>query len=486
MIYAVILIYVALVLFIGIFSHKLFRGTGEDYFVATRTIGPFVLFMSLFGTHMTSFSILGASGEAYHQGIGVFALMASSSALVTPCVFFFIGTRVWSVGKKHGYLTQIQYFRERWNSSGLGLLLFVVLNLLLIPYLLIGVQGGGLTLNQMTNGEVPQWLGGLGVCLVILIYVTYGGMRGTAWVNTFQTLVFMVCGGLAFLVIVKDMGGLSHAMEMVAEQNPDLLGRERYIQPLQLLTYTCIPLSAGMFPHLFIHWLTARTASAFRYTIILYPVAIALVWIPSVLLGVVGTLDFPALKGAAANSVLIRLIEMHAPTFLAGLLAAGVVSSVMNSLDSQSLAIGSMFTQDIVRHYGFHDRMTEKQQVFFGRLFVGLVLLIAFAISLISNRSIFKVGVLAFTGFAALLPIIVAALYWKRSTKEGAYACVLTVVVLWIYFLVKTSSSDNYTVGGTGVMPVAVILAASTAALVFISLVTKAPDRSTLEKFFNL
>src|SRR5262245_15618986 len=257
MIYAVILIYVFLVLFIGIFSHKLFRGTGEDYFVATRTIGSFVLFMSLFGTHMTSFSILGSSGEAYHEGLGVFALMASSSALITPCVFFFIGMRVWAVGKKHGYLTQIQYFRERWNSSALGLLLFVVLNLLLIPYVLIGVQGGGLTLNEMTKGGIPEWAGGLGVCIVILIYVTYGGMRGTAWVNTFQTLVFMFCGALAFFVIVRDMGGLSNAMRLVAEKRPDLLVSQTQIQPLQLLTYTFIPLSAGMFPHLFIHWLTA-------------------------------------------------------------------------------------------------------------------------------------------------------------------------------------------------------------------------------------
>src|SRR4029453_3861426 len=98
------------------------------------------------------------------------------------------------------------------------------------------------------------------------------------------------------------------------------------------------------------------------------------------------------------------MIELHAPTFLAGLLAAGVVSSVMNSLDSQSLAIGSMFNQDIVPHYVFHDRMTEKKQVFYGRLFVTVVILIGYVLSLLSNRSIFRVGVWTFTAFSALLP----------------------------------------------------------------------------------
>ena len=144
---AVIFTYLGLVLLVGGLSHRLFRGTGEDYFVASRTIGPFLLLMSLFGTNMTAFAILGASGEAYHEGIGVFGLMASSSALIIPTVFFFVGMRVWARGKRHGFLTQVQYFRQRWASDALGLVLFIVLIVLLIPYLLIGVMGGGLTLN---------------------------------------------------------------------------------------------------------------------------------------------------------------------------------------------------------------------------------------------------------------------------------------------------------------------------------------------------
>jgi SSS family solute:Na+ symporter len=483
-IFAVIILYIAFVLIIGLFSHKLFRGTGEDYFVATRSIGPFVLFMSLFGTNMTAFTILGASAEAYHQGIGVFALMASSSAIVIPAVFFFVGTRLWSLGKRHGYLTQIQYIRDRWGSDALGLLLFIVLNLLLIPYLLIGVMGGGLTLNQITGGQIPEWIGGLLVCVVVLIYVTYGGMRGTAWVNTFQTIVFMLCGALAFLVIVNHMGGLPAAMSELSRKHPELLIRGKKIQPLLLFSYTFIPLSAGMFPHLFNHWLTAKRADTFRYTIVLYPLAIAFVWFPSVLLGVLGILDFPQLKGAAANSIMIRLIEFHAPNILAGLLAAGVISSVMNSLDSQTLAIGSMFTQDIVRHYGFHDEMSEKQQVWYGRFFVISILIVSYVLSLVTNRSIFRLGVWAFSGFTGLFPIVVAALFWKRSTKYGAFASIVSVVALWTYFFIRAGSSDSYTIGKTGILPVALILTVSTLSLIVVSLFTKVPDETRLKKFF--
>ena len=247
---AVIFIYLVLVLVLGGLSHKLFRNTGEDYFVASRSINWFILLMTLFGTNMTAFSILGASGEAYHRGIGVFALMASSTAIVAPCIFLFIGTRLWQLGKRFGYVTQAQYFRDRWESGGLGLLLFIVLVLLLIPYLLIGVMGGGGTLATLTDGKIPQWVGGLLISLVVLSYVTYSGMRGTAWVNTFQTLVFMVLGGVTFFIIVNRMGGFSSAVSKV---DPGLLMQAEHIQPVGTLN---IPLYTALCWHVSAYLLT--------------------------------------------------------------------------------------------------------------------------------------------------------------------------------------------------------------------------------------
>lgn len=484
MVLTIIIIYLLTVLVVGSLSHRLFRGTGEDYFVATRTIGPFILLMSLFGTHMTAFSLLGASAESYHSGVGVFALMASSSALVAPAVFFFIGVRVWAIGKRHGYLTQIQFLRERWNSDAVGLIMFAALIGFLIPYLLIGVMGGGITLNEITGGRVPEWVGGLMVCAVVLAYVTYGGLRGAAWVNTFQTLVFMTLGAVTFFVIVNKLGGLSNAMSLILERNPELLMRGEKIKPLKSLSYMLIPLSVGTFPHIFIHWLSARRADTFRYPMMFYPLCIAIVWVPSVLLGVMGTIDFAGLRGPEANSILVRMIGRYSPEMLAGLLAAGVFAAIMSSLDSQVLSLGTMFTQDIVRHYGFHDKMSEKQQVFFGRLFVAIILAVTFLLSQISDRSIFKLGVWSFTGFTALLPIVVAALYWKRSTKYGALASAITVAALWIYFFMKGWQDPNYSISGSGLMPVAVMLAASTFAMVAGSLLTKAPADFVLQKFF--
>ena len=480
----IIALYLTGVLSVGLLSHRLFRGTGEDYFVATRTIGPFVLLMSLFGTHMTAFSILGASGEAHRVGIGVFSLMASSSAIVIPCVFFFIGTRLWAAGKRHGFLTQAQYFRARFDSDGLGLLLFVVMVALTIPYLLIGVLGGGLTLTQITGGQVPSWVGGLVISAVVLCYVTYGGLRGTAWANTFQTLVFMTLGAVTLIFLVRQLGGLGPALAQIAHERPDLMVRGDKIPPAKLLTYTLIPLSAGMFPHLFMHWLSARRLDAFRLPIMAYPICLIIVWVPSVTLGVLGHIDFPDLTGPAASGVLIKMIHLHAPDLLAGLLGAGVFAAVMSSLDSQTLAMGTMFTQDVVKHYGFHDKMSDRQQILAGRAFVVGILTATYLLSLVAKTSIFGLAIWSFTGFASLFPIVVAALFWRRATKYGAMAAILTVVALWIYFFSDGWQVPGYTVGGTGVMPVAVIFLGSCAAVIIGSLATRPPSDRVVERFF--
>ncbi len=478
----VIVAYLLLVLAIGVFSHRLFRGSGEDYFLATRTIGPFILLMTLFGTNMTAFSLLGASGEAYHRGIGVFALMASSTAIISPVFIYLLGPRVWALGKRFGYVTQIEYFRDRWGSNALGSLLFLVLIGLLVPYLLIGVKGGGITLDQISGGLVPEWVGSLAMCVVVLTYVTLGGMRGTAWANTFQTLVFMVLGGLTFFVILRESGGLAGAMESVAQARPELLARGDLISPVKLLSYTAIPMSIGMFPHIFMHWLTAKRADSFKLAIVAYPICLVIVWVPSVLLGVIGAAQLSGLQGPAANTILVQLIGIHAPELLAGLLAAGVFAAVMSSLDSQVLAVSTMFTRDVVGHYS-SGGISDKRQVLLGRLFVVGVLAVTFAVSMAANRSIFALGVWSFSGFAALTPLPFAAIFWKRSTAVGAFASVITVAVLWTWFFIQGTGQPGYTVAG--LMPVVPLLGASILAMVVGSLASRPPAPEHLGRFFS-
>ena len=506
----VILGYLGLLLGLGVFSSRFFRGSSSDYFVASRSIGPFLLLMSVFGTTMTAFALVGSTGKAFDAGIGVYGLMASWSGLVHAAVFFLIGIRLWGIGKRYGYVTQIQYFRDRFQSDTLGYLLFPILVLLIIPYLLIGLLGSGAVMRGVTAGmfpdlfastapagSVPPWLTQLVICCVVLFYVFFGGVRSAAWANTFQTLVFMVTGVIAFYMIADSLGGLAAAGEQVRRYAPEHLAREGMMGQVQFLSYIFIPLSVGMFPHLFQHWLTARSAKTFRLTVIGHPICIMIVWVPCILIGIWGAalVAQGELSAPSSNAVLGAMVgNLVESPWLMGLLTAGILAAIMSSLDSQFVCLGSMFTNDIVVHASRRGRFSDIQRVWIGRGFIVAIVAITYIISLFPPPHIFDLAVWCFSGFAALFPLVFAAIYWRRTTRPGAIACVLVTAATWLLFFIDdivfrdssyfstAAEGEEYLVWG--MMPVAVICAASVLALVVVSLLTSPMPRETIEKFF--
>jgi SSS family solute:Na+ symporter len=533
----VVFLYLAIVLYIGIFAFRKAKGKeeAEDYFLASRSLGPFVFLFSLFGTNMTAFAILGSSGHAFNNGIVTFGLMASSSGLVIPLTIFLIGTRVWALGKKYGFMTPVQMFRDRWECSHIGTVIFVVQAVLLVPYIIIGIMGGGTTLYAISGGFVPFWFGGAIVALVVMSYVFFGGMRGTAWVNTFQTVLFLCFGAIALIVIGVGMGGFrSAAQALDVPATRWLLTRER-ISPYYFFSYTFIPLSAIAFPHILIFCLTARKMAQFKKTVIFYPICILAIWLPCVFLGVMANrvTEIPQIREkqearrvlatqgrtmdpehrdelrekAAGDDVIMLLLQQYAPLWLAGLLGAGIMAAVMAS-DSQILALSTMFTEDVFAFYGGKRRFGEAVQVQTGRIFIVLITLFAYIVALQAPETIFELAIqYAFSGYAALSPLLIAALFWKGSTKWGALAVTLwtaaTVIAVAVLQAIVPAPAPgppvsvwapggvdviSRTAGGTavfGFMPVVPMVIVSTLLMIVVSLLTQKPATSTLAKYFG-
>jgi len=533
----VVFAYLGVVLYIGIFAFRRPSGGGgtgaEDYFLAGRSLGQTVFLLSLFGTNMTAFTILGSAGHAFSNGIVTFGLMASASALIIPVSLFLVGPRLWALGKLHGFITPVQMFRDRWECGHVGTAIFALLAILLVPYIIIAVMGGGTVLNAISGGLVPYWLGGGVVALVVMSYVFFGGMRGTALVNTFQTVLFLSFGAVAILLISGRIGGFSAAMEslLASETTAPLLTRER-MPPRLFFSYMFIPLSTIVFPHISIFCLTAKKMSQFKKTVIWYPLCILAIWLPCVFLGVLANAmtDVPEIAAkleargalalldpsagaavvaelqriAAGDDVILRMLDHYAPVWLAGILGAGILAAVMAS-DSQVLALSTMFTEDIFAYYGGKQRFGERVQVLTGRIFVVLVTGIAYVIALRAPASIFNIATqYAFSGFSAMLPIVLAALFWRGSTKWGALAVTLwtagTVIAVAVFQAVVAPGAAPipvWTVGGLdlitrtpggtdvlGFMPVVPMTLISASLMFGVSAVTRKPSDTTLARYF--
>ena len=533
----VVFAYLGVVLYIGIFAFRRFeQRSAEGYFLAGRSLGPAVFLLSLFGTNMTAFTILGSAGHAFSNGIVTFGLMASSSALIIPGTLLLIGTRMWALGKRHGFMTPVQMFRDRWECAHIGTAIFALQAALLVPYIIIAVMGGGTTLAAVSGGVVPYWFGGGVVAVVVMSYVFFGGMRGTALVNAFQTVLFLAFGAAVLILIGSSIGGFPEAMESLlgTETTAALLTRER-VPPKFFFSYTFIPLSTIAFPHIIIFCLTARRMQQFKKTVVFYPFCILAIWLPCVFLGVAANamydvpgiaakLDaramlaavdasFPAAQiaqlqqAAAGDDVIILMLEHYTPIWLAGILGAGIMAAVMAS-DSQILALSTMFTEDVFAFYGGKTRFGERVQVQTGRLFVVLIAGVAYLIALRAPPGIFNLAIqYAFSGYASLFPLLVGALFWKRSTKWGALAVTLwtaaavigiavlqvvvpapasgTVTAVWSVGAIDVISR---TPGGTavwGFMPVVPMTIISALLMVVVSRLTPRPADATLARYFD-
>jgi SSS family solute:Na+ symporter len=136
------------------------------------------------------------------------------------------------------------------------------------------------------------------------------------------------------------------------------------------------------------------------------------------------------------------------------------------------------------------ERFTDRQKVAIGRTFIVLVVAATYALSLFPPPRIFDLAVWCFSGFTGLFPLVLASVWWRRATKAGAIASVLTTAAVWSVLFWRglvqapgaaVSVDGDYLVWG--MLPVTVILAASTVALVLVSLVTAPPPRALVDSF---
>lgn len=507
----IICVYLAALLGLGLLASRYFRGTSNDYMLASHSIGPFLLLMSLFGTTMTAFALVGSTGKSFVIGSGVYGLMASAAGIVHSLCFLLIGVRLWSIGRRHDFRTQIQYFQARLDNRFVGYLLFPVLVALVVTYLLLGVVSCGAVVSQVTQGAfanpdgggwfeesgygVPPPLASGVICLVVLTYVFFGGMRGTAWANALQTIVFMVLGVVTFFVVAQALGGGDSILESLRNASRKIpkthAGRDR-IMPAVWFSFLFIPLSVAMFPHVFQHWLTARSAHSFKLPVIMHPIFVLVVWAPCVLIGCWAAGS--ELEFAGENVVLASLVQNFATPVLGGLLTAGILAAIMSSLDSQFLCLGTMFTEDIVGPLA--PNLSDRGRIRVARFFVLAIVLVAFVLSLFP-RAVFDLGLWSFSGFTGLFPLVLAAVYWRRLTAAGAIASVFVAGAVWLVLFMRSEFGANtrYLFPeaplslGPIVIPqmlsVVTIVVVSSLTLVIVSLLTRPPAEAILGRYFD-
>ena len=189
-------------------------------------------------------------------------------------------------------------------------------------------------------------------------------------------------------------------------------------------------------------------------------------------------------RNSAPCCVVVMLNMLVGDPLLTGLLTAGVLAAIMSSLDSQFLCLGTVFTNDIVVSRAGENAYTDAQKLKIARTFIVLIVGITYLLAMVlKNVNVFDLAIWCFSGFSALFPLVFSALYWKRVTGAGAIACIVTALITWAYFFHQSGYGGEYFVG-PGIVPAAICFFASAGSLVIVSLLTRPPAQSTIDRFF--
>ncbi|MEM7554274.1 MAG: sodium:solute symporter family protein [Cyanobacteria bacterium P01_A01_bin.84] len=453
--YLFIITYLLLTLVVGIVGYRRQNDTPQEYFLASRSVGNIVLFFTLIATNFSAFTFLGFAGAAYRVGIGFYPMMAFSGAFV-GVLFFVIGYKVWLLGKEKGFITPSELIAERLGSQPLKMIFLSVMVIFTLPYLTLQPIGGGYLLENLTNGQIPYFVGAIVLTFVVVMYVFMGGMRSVALTDVLQGILMLVLMIVAVLTIAHSLGGITTANRTVYEKLPELFSRQgvdNFFTKSKWFSYLLLwILSLPMFPQMFMRFYIPKTPNPLKFSAVLYPLVTTIMFICPVLIGVWAHIPFPNLVGKATDQALPMMLAEYTPIWIASLVMVGALAALMSTLDSQLLALSSMLTRDVYVSY-LRPNASLHEQTLVGRVLIVILAIIGLIIAYNPPATISVIATQAFTGLAVLFPTVIAALYGRNIHPSSCIASILVGEAVLIGFQLKIIP-ESLTFGFLPVVPI--------------------------------
>ncbi len=443
MIYAILIAYIAIVFLGSLRGTSANAKTPEGYFLANRGLGTWSLFFTILATNFSAFYFLGFAGAGYRVGYAHFVMMALGTGFA--CISFYIlGTKVWQLGKMHGFITPAELVYHQTGSKALRWIFAGVMLVFTFPYLALQIIGAGYILENLTEGDIPYFWGATFLTLFTIAYVWIGGMKSVAKTDLKQGLLMICLMLVAVIVISHSLGGLRAANQAVCELQPELFSREgagNAFPPkkwfsLLIFWVFCIP----MFPQIFMRFYIAKDIDKLKKSALLYGLIPLFISILPVVIGVLGHLTFPDLVGKETDQILPKMLNAHSPKWFAGLVMTGALAAFMSTLDSQLLALSTIVTRDFV--LPFRKSIDLQQQVLIGRIWVVIFAFVGLAIAAQPFDTIDDMGRLAFGGLAVLFPVSLAILRWGGVQPLFAILSILVGEILLVGFYYKLIPSE--------------------------------------------
>ena len=432
-------IYILAMIGIGFFAWYSTRSF-DDYILGGRSLGPYVTALSAGASDMSGWLLLGLPGALYLGGLSeawigiglVLGALANWRWVAAPL-------RVYTERSENA-LTLPDYFTHRFEDRGrlLRILAAAIILVFFAIYCASGIVAGARLFESVFAVPYAQaiWYG----AGATILYTLIGGFLAVSWTDTVQATLMIFALLLTPVFVVLGTGGVAESVALVEQVDPsklDFLKGASVVGVISLLAW-----GLGYFgqPHILARFMAAESARAI-------PAArrIGMTWMIACLAGAVAVGFFGVAYFAAhpdqaapvtanAERVFIELSTRLFNPWIAGILLSAILAAIMSTLSCQLLVCSSALTEDFYKGF-VRTRAGQRELVWVGRLMVLLVALLAIVLARDPESRVLGLVSYAWAGFgAAFGPVVILSLVWRRMTRDGALAGMLTgaiTVIAW-------------------------------------------------------
>lgn len=489
-----IVVYLAAMIAIGAWYSKRNKNT-DDFYLGGRKLGPLVTAMSAEASDMSSYLLMGLPGLAVVYGIAEASWTAIGLAIGTYINWLIVAKRIRLYSQKINAVTIPEFFSKRFHDDKrvLSLIAALVIIVFFVPYTASGFSACGKLFSSLFG--VDYQFAMILSAIVIVLYTTLGGFSAASMTDLIQSIVMTVA---LFVVVgfgVSQAGGFDAVLQNAAQlpayfgmtQTGDGAGGIKPYGAMTILSTLAWGLGYFGMPHILLRFMAIEDSKKLKTSRRIASIWVVISMAVAIFIGTVGVglikanVLQPGFDGERIIIEIAKLLSTNGifPALVAGIILSGILAATMSTADSQLLAASSSASQDIFISF-FKVKLSQKKAMLIARGSVVLISVIGVLIALDENSSIFRVVSFAWAGFgAAFGPLVLFSLFWKRTTKAGAIAGMISggvMVFVWKYGIARLG----------GIFDVYELLPAfliSATVIVLVSLLTKAPEKSVMDEF---
>jgi len=422
-IYIIILIFLSLSVFLGIVARKNSKDSAEDYFLAGRDVKWFHLGLTIFATWFSTFTFLGYPGFYYTRGISWY-VTAVIYLLSAPFTAWYIGRKIWLLGKSKGYITPADLLVDFYEIKGFRFFISIICVVALVPYALIQFVGIGKVIDATSSGSISYSTGVILVALATAFYSFFGGTRAIILTDVLQGIIFLAFIALGLIVTFLNTDGLVLGFQKAMEIKPELFILDSSNIGSTLTIAFIWTLGFAVLPHIWQRSYMAKNAESFSKGITLFAF---LSFILATVLMTSGILAIPLIEGSPDSDKVISLFyKQYFPLGLP-LLVLATFAAGMSTIDSQLISASSVIVRDLINPL-LTEKLNTSQEKKIGSFIVVLLIFVLTVLALIPESQ-GSIILLASKGTAIALMLFIPLFCCLNEISISARASFLTLVI---------------------------------------------------------